>query len=233
MASSGSVSLAIVEKDGKRVLATDPGASSALLDLQEVTLIEKGETVPYDVVGRCIAVDPAGALVAELQVSRRKKALADRLGDRLSTLVSAVLAASAFGGLLLLWYLLAVRLEETVGWGVAHADWVAFATVFGYFVWRGSTAKDPLVQKVCGFGAFGFGILALVFVQVQWMGAGDPNWRRSLAYQAIGADVLAHREKWLSALAIYAPTILLVLRLAGLGRAAETLEKLGIGKDKK
>ena len=149
------------------------------------------------------------------------------------TIVSAILTAALFGGLLLLWYLLAARLEETIGWGAAHADWVVFATVFGYFVWRAFVAEDPVIQNVCAFGAFGFGILALIFVQVQLMGAGDPDWRRPLAYQALGADVLAHREKWLSALALYTPTVLLILRFAGLTSLAETLERLGIGKDKK
>jgi hypothetical protein len=233
MADSGSLSFAIFDEGGKRVLATAPSASSALLDLQEVALTEDGETVLYDVVSRRIAIDSAGVIVAELHVSQRKKALAERLGQRFVTVASVILTAALFGGLLLLWYLLAIRLEETIGWSVAHADWVVFATVFGYFVWRASAARDPLVQQVCGFGAFGFGILALVFVQVQWMGAGDPNWRRSLAYQAVGADVLAHREKWLSILALYTPTILLVLRFAGLATAADTLERLGIGKDKK
>lgn len=233
MANSASLSIAIVDRHGRRLLATAADVSSALLDLEEVAAAVDGGTVLYDVVGRRIAIDAEGGIGAELHVARRRKALADRHGERFVTVVSALLAALLFGGLLILWYVLAVRLEETVGWGAAHADWVAFATVFGYFVWRAASARDPWVQGVCAFGAFGFGILALVFVQVQWMGGGDPEWRRSVAYQALGADVLAHREKWLGALAIYAPTILLVLRFAGLATAADALERLGVGKGRK
>jgi len=233
MVNSGVLSVAIIAEDGKRVLATASSASSALLDLQEVAVTEHGETVLYDVVRRRIAIDPTGGVTAELHVSQRRQALAERLGHQMVTIFSVILTAALFGGLLLLWYLLAARLEETIGWGAAHADWVVFATVFGYFVWRAFVAEDPVIQNVCAFGAFGFGILALIFVQVQLMGAGDPDWRRPLAYQALGADVLAHREKWLSALALYTPTVLLILRFAGLTSLAETLERLGIGKDKK
>lgn len=226
---SGTLQIDICDKNGT-LIQSATAADPALLDLAEVALPDAAGTALYDVVKKRIAIDKAGNAVATLIVRPREKPLIEKLPSGVMNVISAATVFLVWGAILLTWYLLSARSLETIGWAFGHADQVAFWIVFVFFIWLALTAKHSLLQSIYGFGAFGFAFLALVIIQVEWMGAADPEFMRLTNYREIGEKVLADREKWQATLAVYVPALLLLLRLLGFATAAGALEKFVPGK---